>query len=70
MSQREKKRLKIEQLPANLDEALDFLEKDAVLRTAMGEHIFTHFLHNKRTEWAEYIKEIHRWELDRYLDRY
>jgi len=70
MSQREKRRLRIVQLPANLDEALGFLEKDAVLRSALGDHIFAHFIYNKRTEWAEYIKEIHRWELDRYLDRY
>ncbi len=70
MSQREKRRLKIVQLPANLDEALGFLEKDKVLREALGDHMFDHFIFNKRTEWAEYIKEIHRWELDRYLDRY
>jgi len=70
MSAREKKRLKIHQLPASLDEALDFFEKDTLLRDALGDHIFDHFLHNKRTEWAEYIKEIHNWELDRYLDRY
>ncbi|MCP4901433.1 MAG: type I glutamate--ammonia ligase [bacterium] len=70
MSQREKRRLKIVQLPANLDDALTFLEKDTVMRDALGEHIFEHFLHNKRTEWAEYIKEIHDWELERYLDRY
>jgi glutamine synthetase len=70
MSEREKRRLRIVQLPASLDEALNFLEKDGVLREILGEHIFDHFLHNKRTEWAEYIKEIHDWELDRYLDRY
>ena len=70
MSQREKRRLKIHQLPANLEEALDHLEKDAVLRQALGDHIFDHFLFNKRVEWAEYIKEIHGWELARYLDRY
>jgi len=70
MSQREKKRLKIVQLPASLDEALDFLEKDKLLRDALGDHIFDHFIFNKRTEWADYIKEIHDWELDRYLDRY
>jgi glutamine synthetase len=70
MSQREKKRLRIVQLPASLDEALNHLEKDAVLREALGDHIFDHFLFNKRTEWAEYIKEIHDWELERYLDRY
>ena len=70
MSQREKRRLKIHTLPANLEEALDFLEKDTVLREALGDHIFDHFLYNKRIEWAEYIKEIHSWELERYLDRY
>jgi glutamine synthetase len=70
MSQREKKRLKIHELPASLDEALDFLEKDKLLREALGDHIFDHFIFNKRTEWADYIKEIHDWELKRYLDRY
>ncbi len=70
MSQREKRRLKIVQLPANLEEALGHMEKDTVLRAALGDHIFEHFLFNKRLEWAEYIKEIHGWELERYLDRY
>ena len=70
MSQREKKRLKIVQLPASLYDALDFMEKDKMLRGALGDHIFDHFLYNKRTEWSEYIKEIHDWELERYLDRY
>jgi len=70
MSEREKKRLKIRQLPGSLEEAVDFLEKDAVLREALGDHIFNHFIHNKRREWADYIKEIHEWELERYLERY
>ena len=70
MSQREKRRLKITQLPANLDEALGFFEKDTAMREALGDHIFDHFILNKRQEWADYIKEIHGWELDRYLDRY
>jgi glutamine synthetase len=70
MSQREKRRLKIVQLPGDLHEALGFFEKDKVLRTALGDHIFEHFIHNKKLEWSEYIKEIHGWELGRYLDRY
>ncbi len=70
MSQREKRRLKIVQLPANLEEALNFLEKDEVLRGALGDHIYDHFLLNKRREWADYIQVIHPWERDRYLDRY
>jgi glutamine synthetase len=70
MSQREKRRLKIVQLPGDLHEALAFFEKDSVMREALGDHIFGHFINNKRREWEEYICEIHAWELERYLDRY
>ena len=70
MSQREKRRLKIDQLPANLSEALDNLEKDRVIRGALGEHIYDHYLAAKRQEWAEYISVVHPWERDRYLEEY
>jgi len=70
MSQREKKRLKITQLPANLSEALDNLEKDRVIQDALGEHIYRHYLDAKRQEWADYISQIHPWETTRYLGEY
>jgi glutamine synthetase len=43
-SHREKRRLKISQLPANLSEALDELEKDQTVRDALGEHILDNYL--------------------------
>ncbi len=67
MSQRERARLKIKSLPGNLGEALDLLEKDRVIREALGDHIFQNFLTAKRTEWGEYISSVHPWEVDRYL---
>ncbi|MCK5132208.1 MAG: type I glutamate--ammonia ligase [Candidatus Sabulitectum sp.] len=70
MSGREKKRLKITELPDSLCAALDCMEKDDVVRDALGEHVFNHLLLNKRREWEQYIKVIHPWEVDRYLDRY
>jgi glutamine synthetase len=70
MSQREKRRLRISQLPANLSEALDNFERDGVMREALGEHIFHHFLDAKRQEWAEYISQVHPWETTRYLAEY
>jgi len=70
MSEREKKRRKIVQLPTSLFDALLFLEKDEVMKDSLGTHIFEHFLFNKYKEWDEYIKVIHQWELDRYLNRY
>jgi glutamine synthetase len=70
MSEREKKRLKIKQLPANLDEALFALEKDRVILDALGEHIAEQYLDAKRQEWADYISHVHPWEQDRYLGAY
>lgn len=70
MSQREKNRRKIRYLPSNLFDALNQLEKNSVMKEALGEHIFHHFMYNKRREWEEYIRVIHHWEIERYLDRY
>ena len=70
MSEREKRRLRIGQLPANLSEALDELEKDDVVNDALGEHILEHYLRAKRQEWAEYISHVHPWEQERYLAEY
>ena len=67
MSKRERSRLKIKSLPANLGEALDLFEKDTVLKEALGEHIFSNFVTAKRAEWGEYIAAVHPWEIDRYL---
>ena len=67
MSQREKKRLKIDALPADLSEALDALEKDATIEEALGEHITENFVRAKRQEWHDYISHVHDWERDLYL---
>ena len=70
MSERQKKRLKIRQLPANLSEALDNLEKDDVVKEALGPHILENYLRAKRQEWADYISHVHPWEQERYLEAY
>jgi glutamine synthetase len=70
MSDREKRRLKIRQLPASLSEALDNLERDKVLAAALGPHIFSNYLRNKREEWHRYISTVHGWEHEQYLKTY
>jgi len=70
MSEREKKRLKIGQLPATLGEAIDALEKDKVVLAALGSHIATQFIRAKRQEWRDYESQVHQWETDRYLRTY
>jgi glutamine synthetase len=70
MSYRERRRYRIDQLPRDLHEALDYLEKDRVIRDALGEHIYERYLDAKHEEWSEYIEHVSAWEIDRYLGRY
>lgn len=70
MSHREKRRLRIDDLPHDLNEACDELEKDAVIMDALGEHVARQFLAAKRMEWREYITQVHPWELETYLGKY
>jgi len=70
MSQRERSRLKIDSLPADLNEALKALSKDDVIRAALGNHIYERYIEAKRKVWQEYSAEVHQWEVDRYLTTY
>jgi glutamine synthetase len=70
MSQRERRRHRIDELPRDLHEALDYLEKDTVVREALGEHIYRMFLEAKREEWKEYTRQVSQWEVARYLGKY
>jgi glutamine synthetase len=60
----------IRELPGTLAEALDELEKDEVIREALGEHVYTHFVEAKRQEWDEYRTQVTAWEIDRYLEAF
>jgi glutamine synthetase len=70
MSHREKRRLRIDDLPHNLEEACNELEKDGVIADALGEHITSQYLAAKRLEWEEYITQVSPWELESYLAKY
>jgi glutamine synthetase len=70
MSFREKRRLRIDDLPHDLNEALDELEKNDVITGALGKHITANFVAAKRQEWRDYITQVSAWELDSYLAKY
>src|SRR5207245_10899165 len=70
MLYRERRRYRIDDLPRDLHEALDYLEKDPIVREALGDHIYERYLDAKREEWQEYIGQVSEWELNRYLGQY
>ena len=65
MSEREHRGLVA--LPGNLFQAIIEAEKSAIVKEALGEHIFTRFLINKKKEWEDYRIQITSYEIKKYL---
>jgi glutamine synthetase len=61
-------------LPANLLDAVGELERDRVLREALGhgrnEDYVDYYTRVKRDEWFRYHEQVTPWEVDEYLTRF
>jgi len=60
----------IENLPASIYEAIQYLSRDEVLKCALGSHAYNRFIEAKMIEWDKYRVQVHPWELDEYLAVY
>jgi len=67
LSQEERRKMGIDELPGSLIEAIEFAEKSELLREALGEHIYRELIVSKRVEWDEYRIRIHPYEIEKYL---
>jgi glutamine synthetase len=67
LSVRERRRYRIQELPRDLGEAIELLKKDRLIREVLGDHVYAHFVAAKEQEWADYIAQVHDWEIERYL---
>src|SRR6266568_1654147 len=70
----ELRRRGLETLPSNLLEATQELERDHVLRAALGkgrgEDYLDYFINVKRDGWARYHEQVTPWEITEYLTRF
>lgn len=67
LDEKERKKLNIKTLPEDLFEAIKTMENSEVMRKALGEHVFTTLLENKRLEWHEYRAQVSQWEMNKYF---
>jgi len=67
MTEEERQQEGIDTLPSNLLEAIQLTEKSALVRRALGDHLFNAFIKNKRIEWNQYRTQVTDYELKRYL---
>jgi glutamine synthetase len=70
LTEKEKKNLYIKSLPSSLEEALEELKNDPVIKNALGDHAFNRFLEAKQLEWDDYRSKVTAWEIEHYLTKF
>jgi len=68
LTREERRAHNIVELPASLREALNELEGDEVLKSALGKDLYEAFNRAKWAEWEDYRFNVMDWELARYLE--
>lgn len=56
-------------LPGDLNEALNELDKDEVIKDALNG-IYASYKKAKTIEWQSYSKRVHPWEIEEYISKY
>ncbi len=57
----------VESLPTSLWEAIQITESSRLVSDALGEHVLSTFIQNKKIEWEEYRTQVTDYEIERYL---
>jgi len=70
LSEKERKKMKIEMLPGSLAESQAYLMNDKVLCEALGSHIVENLAKIAEAETDAFRLTVHPWDLERYLATY
>jgi len=58
----------VRKIPMTFGDALDALDRDEVVKSAMPEDMIRVFMHYKRDEWERYCATVSDWDREEYLD--
>lgn len=70
MDQKERHDNGIYDLPGSLFDAVKELEKDEVIKDALGPHIYNNFVEAKKVEWDSFRIQVTQWEREQYMKLY
>ena len=70
ISEQERSRMNIGNLPQTLGEACLAFEQDSLMRKVLGDHISNKYLAAKRQEWQDYNRQVSAWEMKEYLYKF
>jgi glutamine synthetase len=58
----------VARIPIHFGEALDALEADELIQSAMPGDMYRVFMHYKRDEWERFLSTVSDWDINEYLD--
>jgi glutamine synthetase len=58
----------VNRIPMTFGDALEALEADEVVKSALPGEMYTVFMHYKRDEWERYCATVTDWDVTEYLD--
>ena len=58
----------VTKLPVSLGEALDELQRDEVIRSALPGEMYKVFMEYKQDEWDKFLSTVTDWDLETYMD--
>jgi glutamine synthetase len=70
MTAAERAEFGINALPSSLENAIQCLEGNDVIKSALGTHVTEKFIEAKKIEWDKFRMQVHQWELDEYLAKF
>lgn len=70
LTEEERERMGIGQIPHTLGEAIQAFANDPFLRRVLGEHIYQKYLEAKQAEWDQFRAQVTDWEISQYLFKY
>ncbi len=70
LSEEERQKQGVENLPSNLWEAVQELKKDDFLHRVLGDHIFRKYVEAKEQEWKRFAEDVSSWEIREYLNKF
>jgi glutamine synthetase len=58
----------VQKLPMSLGDALECLDRDAVVKSALPGDMYRVYTHYKRDEWERFLASVTEWDVKTYLD--
>ncbi len=60
----------IHSLPGSLEEAIAELEASVLMEEVLGKHVYFNYIEAKKIEWDSYRSQVHKWEIEQYLNTF